>query len=141
MQRRIQSLLRTGFSILHCSVFHCRLGAVPQVHVGPAVDVLETLSSEGPFDAVFIDADKENYPKYLDWVERGHVRVGGAVFADNTFAFGHVWRDADTIVDNPKLRSQVTGLQRINARLADSPNFRATILPTNQGLTMAVRLK
>lgn len=114
---------------------------MPQVHVGPAVDVLETLSSEGPFDAVFIDADKENYPKYLDWVERGHVRVGGAVFADNTFAFGHVWRDADTIVDNPKLRSQVTGLQRINARLADSPNFRATILPTNQGLTMAVRLK
>ncbi|KAJ1525195.1 hypothetical protein ONE63_010027 [Megalurothrips usitatus] len=111
------------------------------VHVGQAAEVLERLSELGPFDAVFIDADKENYPVYLDWVERGHIRVGGAVFADNTFGFGHVWREADSIVDNPKLRSQVAGLRTINARLAASPNFRATQLPTNQGLTMAVRLQ
>ncbi|KAK3916128.1 Catechol O-methyltransferase [Frankliniella fusca] len=110
------------------------------VHVGTAAEVLQRLAKLGPFDAVFIDADKENYPVYLDWAEE-NIRVGGAIFADNTFGFGHVWRDADTIMDNPKLKSQVAGLRKINARLASNPNYRATILPTNQGLTMAVRLK
>lgn len=109
------------------------------MHVGLAREVLDRLSVHGPFDAVFVDADKENYPAYLDWAEAGNIRVGGAIFADNTFGFGHVWRDSATI-DNPKLKSQVTGLQCINSRLANNPNYRATILPTQQGLTMAVRL-
>lgn len=109
------------------------------VHVGRAAEVLEQLTELGPFDGIFIDADKNNYPVYLDWAEK-NIRVGGAIFGDNTFGFGHVWRNLDTIHDH-HLKPAIAGVQTFNARLADNPNFRATILPTDQGLTMAVRLK
>ncbi|KAK3916145.1 Catechol O-methyltransferase [Frankliniella fusca] len=109
------------------------------VHIGRASQVLEQLAELGPFDGIFIDADKDNYPVYLDWAEK-NIRVGGGVFGDNTFGFGHVWRDPEDF-EEQHLRSAISGLRSFNARLADNPNFRATILPTDQGLTMAVRIK
>ncbi len=108
------------------------------MHVGRAADVLEQITELGPFDGIFIDADKHNYPVYLDWAEK-NIRVGGGVFGDNTFGFGHVWWDSGHLDGN--LRKSIVGLQNFNSRLADNPNFRATILPTDQGLTMAVRIK
>ncbi|KAH9260866.1 hypothetical protein BASA81_001333 [Batrachochytrium salamandrivorans] len=48
-------------------------------------DALESLKTCPPnVDMVFIDADKLNYSKYLDWCEI-HVRVGGLIVGDNTF--------------------------------------------------------
>ncbi len=38
--------------------------------VGPALSNLPKIEGEGPFDLVFIDADKENYPHYLEWAHR-----------------------------------------------------------------------
>ncbi|KAE8743017.1 hypothetical protein FOCC_FOCC011393 [Frankliniella occidentalis] len=116
-----------------------RMAGYKKVHVGRASEVLEQLTELGPFDGIFIDADKNNYPVYLDWAEK-NIRVGGAIFGDNTFGFGHVWRNLDTIHDH-HLKPAIAGVQTFNSRLADNPNFRATILPTDQGLTMAVRLK
>src|SRR4029453_4878677 len=43
------------------------VAARPRVHVGLASDVLPKLAPRGPFDLVFIDADKEGYPDYLAW--------------------------------------------------------------------------
>ena len=37
------------------------------IHVGPALDHLASINNEGPFDLVFIDADKASYPNYLKW--------------------------------------------------------------------------
>lgn len=62
------------------------------VHVGRGVDVLPTLEAQGPFCAVFIDADKESYDLYGRWAAQ-HVRPGGLLLGDNAFLFGHLLED------------------------------------------------
>jgi caffeoyl-CoA O-methyltransferase len=64
-----------------------------EVRVGAGVAVLPTLESDGPFDAVFIDADKGNYDKYGAWAAK-HVRPGGLLLGDNAFYFGKLLGDA-----------------------------------------------
>jgi caffeoyl-CoA O-methyltransferase len=64
------------------------------VLVGPALDVLPTLVSEGPFDAVFIDADKVNYDRYGQWALE-NLRPGGLVIGDNAYLFGELMDDKD----------------------------------------------
>ena len=58
-----------------------------KLHIGDAKQVISTL--EGPFDLVFIDADKENYVNYYNLVF-DKVRTGGIIIADNTFWHGNV---------------------------------------------------
>jgi caffeoyl-CoA O-methyltransferase len=64
------------------------------VIVGPGVDVLPTLEKNGPFDAVFLDADKENYDRYGKWAV-ANLRQGGLVIGDNTYLFGDLMEDSD----------------------------------------------
>ncbi len=64
------------------------------VHVGAAVDVLPTLTGLGPFDAVFIDADKVNYDRYGRWA-LANVRSGGLILGDNAYCFGELLDDTD----------------------------------------------
>ncbi|OBG78619.1 MULTISPECIES: O-methyltransferase [unclassified Mycobacterium] len=58
-----------------------------QVLVGAALDTLPTL--EGPFDLIFIDADKENYPSYLEWAVR-LARPGSIIVVDNVIRQGQI---------------------------------------------------
>lgn len=58
-----------------------------QVLVGAALDNLPTL--EGPFDLIFIDADKENYPSYLEWAVR-LARPGSIIVVDNVVRQGQI---------------------------------------------------
>src|SRR5947199_7648871 len=53
-----------------------------EVRVGPALETLPGLEEEGPFDLIFIDADKESYPQYLAWAIR-LARPGSVIVADN----------------------------------------------------------
>ncbi len=64
------------------------------VHVGAGLDVLPTLVEHGPFDAVFIDADKVNYPGYGAWAI-ANLRPGGLVLGDNAYLFGELTADDD----------------------------------------------
>jgi len=64
------------------------------VHVGPGNDVLPTLASHGPFDAVFIDADKQSYDRYGAWAI-ANLRSGGLVLGDNAYLFGNLLADDD----------------------------------------------
>ena len=59
-----------------------------EVLVGAALDTLPTLSG-GPYDLIFIDADKENYPAYLDWAVR-LARSGSVIVADNVIREGKI---------------------------------------------------
>ncbi|MGZ4511515.1 MAG: O-methyltransferase [Mycobacterium sp.] len=59
-----------------------------EVIVGAALDTLPTLNG-GPFDLVFIDADKENYVAYLEWAVR-LARPGALILADNVIRQGQV---------------------------------------------------
>jgi caffeoyl-CoA O-methyltransferase len=64
------------------------------VLVGAGRDVLPTLEGHAPFDAVFIDADKENYDHYGRWAV-DHLRPGGLVIGDNAYLFGELLDDSD----------------------------------------------
>lgn len=107
-----------------------------RIHVGPAAERLREIEAEGPFDLVFVDADKRGYPAYLGWAER-HLRVGGLVLADNTFGFGHVHeeRPADESAE------AMAALRAFSERLARGGRFRATMLPTAEGLSLGVKLR
>jgi len=106
-----------------------------RLHVGPAADTLRGIVGDGPFDLVFIDADKPGYPGYLAWAEE-NLRIGGVVLADNTFGFGHVHHPASAGKD----RESVEALVRFNERLARGGRFRATMLPTAEGLSLGVKV-
>jgi caffeoyl-CoA O-methyltransferase len=64
------------------------------VLLGAARDVLPTLEADAPFDAVFIDADKEGYDFYGQWAI-AHLRPGGLVLGDNAYLFGELLEDTD----------------------------------------------
>jgi caffeoyl-CoA O-methyltransferase len=64
------------------------------VVVGAGLDVLPTLVAHGPFDAMFIDADKQNYDRYGQWAIE-HLRAGGLVIGDNSYLFGNLLEDAE----------------------------------------------
>ena len=105
-----------------------------RVHVGLALDVLPRLERRGPFDLVFIDADKEGYPRYLDWAAQ-NLRPGGIVLLDNAFLFGH-------LPEAPagERAASIRAMQAVHQTLAGSGKFRATPLPTGEGLALGVRI-
>ncbi|MES2856083.1 MAG: O-methyltransferase [Bdellovibrionota bacterium] len=114
----------------------CGVSDRVRLHEGDAVDQLEKLVSEGPFDMVFIDANKTSYEEYLDWATR-NVRKGGLIIADNTLLGGKV-------VENEKPEElsnrQYNVMRSFNQKMADSSKYFSTILPTAEGLTVAIRL-
>lgn len=89
---------------------------------------------EGPFDLVFIDADKREYCAYLDLVYP-LVPVGGFILADNTLWDGHI---IDAAYDKDK---QTLGLRAFNDRLAADERFEQVILPIRDGLTLIRKIK
>lgn len=107
-----------------------------KIFIGKALENLPKIQNEGPFDLVFIDADKMNYPNYFEWAAQ-NLRPGGCILADNTFAWGMI---ADSQFPNRDAEIAATGLQKFNAKVATDQRFRATILPTAEGLTVAVKL-
>lgn len=103
---------------------------------GDAKQVLQRLNDKGPFDMVFIDADKNSYNDYLDWAE-AHVRKGGLIVADNTLLFGSVYLESPPEGIAP---GTWRGMRRFNERLADTQRYMSVMVPTEEGLTVAVKL-
>lgn len=101
-----------------------------EIRVGDARELVPGLAPDGGWDLVFIDADKESYPIYLEEAAR-LLRPGGAVLADNAFWQGRVVEDDD----DPATR----GVRAFNRALADSEDFRATVLPVGDGVALGVR--
>lgn len=108
-----------------------------EIFVGPAVETLPSINKQGPFDLVFIDADKQSYPRYFEWAAE-NLRKGGAILADNTFAWGMI---ADEKFEDRQDETQVKALREFNHKAATDPRFKSTILPTGEGLTLAVKIK
>lgn len=106
--------------------------------VGPALQNLGKIEPEGPFDFVFIDADKVNYIAYLEWAAK-NLRIGGVLMADNTFAFGLIAEKSRKKLGEHA--ENVFALREFNQKLANHPKFRSTILPTGEGLSLAVKVK
>src|SRR5688572_24715718 len=94
--------------------------------VGAARDVLQTLEGEGPFDAVFIDADKQSYDHYGRWALE-HLRPGGLVLGDNAYLFGQL------LADDDRARG-MRGFHELVAAACDS-----VCIPTPDGLVLGVK--
>ncbi len=103
---------------------------------GDALELLPTIEGKGPFDMVFIDADKGGYVKYLDWAEK-NVRKGGLIVGDNTFLFGALWSQSE---DRDIGAKQIQIMTEFNERLADRSLYNSIIIPTHQGMTVAQKL-
>jgi predicted O-methyltransferase YrrM len=95
-----------------------------EVRVGAAIDTLPQLDAEGsgPFDLIFIDADKDRYPDYLPWAIR-LARPGSVIVADNVVRDGYL---ADATRDDPR----VVGARRFHEALAAEPRIEATTIQT-----------
>lgn len=107
-----------------------------KLHVGDAVESLEALSTKAPFDLVFIDANKGGYMKYLNWAIE-NVKLGGLIVGDNTFLFGHVFGEGPEKSNVGK--NQLATMLEFNEVMANQQNFYSCILPTSEGMTVAVK--
>jgi caffeoyl-CoA O-methyltransferase len=96
------------------------------VLVGAGRDVLPTLDEHGPFDAVFIDADKVNYAHYGRWAV-DHLRPGGLVIGDNAYLFGE-------LVDDTDRGRAMRAFHELVAAACDS-----VCIPTPDGLVLGIK--
>ena len=97
-------------------------------HLGYADKIIPTLKDS--FDLVFLDADKENYPLYLDQIAP-KINSGGLLISDNVLWSGKVIKQAD-----PKDKDTQV-LQEFNRLLASDPRIESVLLPLRDGLTMS----
>lgn len=104
--------------------------------LGKGHEVLPTLTKDGPFDMVFIDADKVSYLDYLDWAEK-NVRTGGLIVGDNTFLFGSFWGESRDPDVGP---AKIQVMKDFNRRLADPAKYNSILIPTQEGMTIAQKL-
>jgi caffeoyl-CoA O-methyltransferase len=97
-----------------------------EVLVGAGLDVLPTLEVHGPFDAVFIDADKENYDGYGRWAAK-HLRKGGLLLGDNAYLFGELMgKDA-----------RAAAMRRFHEEATKA--FDTVCMPTPDGLLLGIK--
>lgn len=110
---------------------------VVELRVGPALETLPRLVAEGagPFDLIFLDANKDGYPEYFTWALELS-RPGTLIVADNVVRDGRV---ADLDDDNP----YVVGARRFLELVGIEPRVTATTIQTvgskgYDGFTLAV---
>lgn len=101
-----------------------------ELREGDAREILGDLAGGSPFDLVFVDADKEAYPDYLE-TSTALLRPGGLVLADNTF-----WKGRATSEPDPD-DAATAAIRSFNRTVADDPRFEGVIVPIRDGLTVA----
>jgi len=100
------------------------LDSIIELRLGLALDTLPKLAAEkkGPFDLIFIDADKQNIPEYFTWSLK-LARRGTLIIVDN------VVRDG-AVIDAASTDASVQGVRRFNEVLAAERRVSATTLQT-----------
>ncbi|HMH33664.1 MAG TPA: O-methyltransferase [Puia sp.] len=113
------------------------LDGLIEIRIGKALDLMPPMVDEGigPFDMIFIDADKSPYAEYFQWALKLS-RPGTLIIADNVIREGKV-------LDANSQDEMVKGVQRFNAALAASTAVTATIIQTvgakeHDGMALAV---
>jgi predicted O-methyltransferase YrrM len=100
------------------------LGSVVEVRVGSALETLPRIQAEGhgPFDLIFIDADKANIPTYFDWAVKMS-RPGALIIVDN------VVRDGE-VIDAKSADASVRGVRRFVEMLGKRTDMSGTAIQT-----------
>lgn len=102
------------------------LKGVIDYRIGDAATIIPTLS--GPFDLVFIDADKENYARYYDLVFN-LVTLGGYILADNVLWSGKVLGE--------KPDKDTRAILEYNKKVQNDPKVENILLPVRDGIMIA----
>ncbi len=110
--------------VARSNIARAGLDRIVELRVGRALDTLPQLASEGrgPFDLIFIDADKPSYPDYLKWALKLSHR-GTVIIADNVVRKG-------AVIDPASTDANVQGARRFNELLAAEPRVSATAIQT-----------
>jgi predicted O-methyltransferase YrrM len=99
-------------------------------HLGEAVQTLS--DTEGPFDIVFNDIDKDGYPASLP-VMKEKLRVGGLILIDNMLWHGRIF--------DPEDRDESTeGVREFTRRLQEDKDFVFQLIPVRDGIITALRI-
>lgn len=108
-----------------------RLGynEIVHYHVGEAVETLRR--TDGPFDLIFNDIDKEGYPASLPPISE-KLRSGGVLIIDNMLRGGRVFDDID---QSPATQ----GVREITRMIRTDPSWIASLIPIRDGLMMAYK--
>jgi len=116
----LEGLIREGWS---------RAGVEGKItlHIGDARKTIATL--EGPYDLVYIDANKREYSEYYDLVF-DLVRPGGLILADDVLWDGKLWQDP---LPQDK---QTLGIAAFNDKVMADPRVESVLLPIRDGLNV-----
>jgi caffeoyl-CoA O-methyltransferase len=103
-------------------------GLAKQIEIvqGKAFDVLPSLEKHAPFDAVFLDADKEHYDGYAEWALR-NLRSRGLLIGDNAFFFGKLLDESPGAV----------AMRRFHELLRNHCD--SVCIPTPDGLALGIK--
>jgi len=130
---------RKHFHVAQRNILNAGFAKLVQQRLGRALNTLPKIAAEGigPFDFVFIDADKESTTEYFEWALRLS-RPGSAVMVDNVIRDGEV---ANARTSDPR----VLGIRRFNEALARETRVSATTIQTvgskgYDGFTLALVL-
>ena len=106
------------------------------LHIGDCLETLKRFREEGrePYDLVFIDANKRDYPEYYELVF-DLVRPGGWILADNV-----LW-DGKVALDPMPQDRQTLGIDSFTRRVASDPRVESVIIPIRDGLNLIHKLQ
>ncbi len=105
------------------------LADVVRFHVGEAVATLT--NATGPFDIIFNDIDKHDYPKALD-VIASKLKAGDLLLADNLLWSGRIFDGRDRSKDT-------RGIREFTRRVQADPRWISSVIPIRDGLLVAYR--
>lgn len=124
-------------TVARANIARAGLGELVDVRLGPALETLPRLRSEGegPFDFIFIDADKPNIPSYFAWSLK-LATPGAVIVVDNVIRDG-------AVIDASSADPSVRGVRKLNEMLSSDPRVTATTIQTVgskgwDGLTIAI---
>ena len=116
----LEDLIRSGWE-------RAGVSSKIELHIGDALNTLKTLS--GPYDLVFIDANKREYPEYYELV-LPLVRPGGLIVADDVLWDGKVYETS------PSGDSQTQKLIKFNNFVVADPRVEVVMLPLRDGISL-----
>ena len=110
--------------VARANIARAGLAEIVELCVGRALDTLAELAAEGrgPFDLIFLDADKAQNPEYFAWALELS-RRGSLIVADNVVRNG-------AVIDASSGDPSVQGVRRFNELLAAEPRVSATVIQT-----------
>ena len=108
-----------------------RMGLRPCVEFQVNEAVAALRASDGHFDIIFNDIDKQGYPESLDIIEQ-KLRPGGVLIVDNALWHGKIFNAEDRT-------PQTEGVRKITRRLTTSSNWSTSLVPIRDGLLVAYR--